>query len=286
MSSPMDVRDAVTGVGVDTPGAAGLAPPPRLDVALREDIRTLLRRRPLKAFLALELAAAAVLVLRRGEALLATIGVVWLGLVCVAFLAWWAGRHPGAVQTTDPVPAPAARARAALVGAVGLLIAGLGAWPVGGVLVGLAALGWVVAGRRGEEGIDGPGVRQLLRDPRPFVPLLLLVGLTRVLFGGLEPVGLIAGLASGVVQQVAYLVGLFPPLEAARGRTDLAAVLAALAFGAVHLPFDLDPNGGDWLAAAANAVIFQASVGMVACLAFVRHRAAVPIGLAHGLAIA
>jgi hypothetical protein len=147
-------------------------------------------------------------------------------------------------------------------------------------------LAWLVAGRRGEEGTDGPGVRQLLRDPRPFVPLLLLVGLTRVLFGGLEPVGLMAGLVSGVVQQVAYLVGLFALLEAARRHTDVAAVVAALAFGAVHLPFDLEPNGGDWLAAAANAVIVQVSVGMVACLAYVRHRAAVPVGLAHGLAIA
>jgi hypothetical protein len=125
-----------------------------------------------------------------------------------------------------------------------------------------------------------------MRDPWPFVPLLLLVGLTRFLFGGVTPVGLVAGLLSGVMQQVAYLVGLFAPLEALRGRTDIAAVTAALVFGAVHLPFDLEPNGGDWLAATANAIVVQASVGLVAVLAFVRHRAAVPIGVAHGLAIA
>jgi hypothetical protein len=118
------------------------------------------------------------------------------------------------------------------------------------------------------------------------VPLLLLIGVTRVLYGGVAPVGLAAGLLSGVIQQVSYLVGLFAPLEARYRRTDGAAVVAALVFGAVHLPFNLEPNGGDWVAAAANAVVFQASVGLIACLALVRHRAAVPIGLAHGLAIA
>jgi hypothetical protein len=56
-------------------------------------------------------------------------------------------------------------------------------------------------------------------------------------------------------------------------------------FGLVHVPFNLAPNGGDLLAAAANAVFFQASVGLIACLAYVRHRAVVPIGVAHALAI-
>ena len=117
------------------------------------------------------------------------------------------------------------------------------------------------------------------------MPLLLLVGLTRALFAPVDPVGLVAALVSGGVQQVAYR----GPLRPARGRPRSQRCrrsLAALLFGAVHLPFDIEPNGGDWLAAAANAVVFQASVGLVAALAFVRHRAAVPIGVAHGLAIA
>lgn len=260
----------------------------RLDRELLTDLRRVAKSRALIGFLVLDIVAAAVLVLRRGEALLATVAVVWAGLLCVAFMAWWAGRHRLAVQEADEVPAPAMRAAAALVGALGLLIAGLGAWQLGAPVFVVGLLAWVLVGfvARRSGGPRGAGWRQLARDPRPFVPLLLLVGLTRVLFAPVEPVGLVAALVSGIVQQVAYLVGLFGPLEAVRGRSDVAAVLAALVFGAVHLPFDVAPNGGDQLAAAANAVVFQASVGLVATLAFVRHRAAVPIGLAHGLAIA
>ena len=66
----------------------------------------------------------------------------------------------------------------------------------------------------------------------------------------------------------------------------MAAVASALVFAALHVPVVLEANGGDVLASFANAVLFQASVGLVACLAFVRHRAAVPIGVAHAMAIA
>jgi hypothetical protein len=220
--------------------------------------------------------------------LVATVALVWAGFLCVAFLAWWAGRDVHARMLADPVPRPAWRSTAAVAGASGLLLLGLGAWPVGALILVTALVAWfgvgLVASRAGAPA--GVGWRQLLRDPRPFVPLLLLVGVTRFLFGGITPVGLVAGLLSGVIQQVSYLAGMFAPFEATLRRTDAAAVLAALAFGAVHLPFNLEPNGGDWVAAVANAVVFQASVGLIACLAFVRHRAALPIGLAHGLAIA
>ena len=67
---------------------------------------------------------------------------------------------------------------------------------------------------------------------------------------------------------------------------DRAAVLCALIFGAIHVPMNLVANGDDWLAALANAVFYQSTVGLIACLAFMRHRAPVPIGIAHGLAIA
>lgn len=242
----------------------------------------------LLGFLALEVVAAIVLVLRRGEGLAVTVALVWAGCLCVAFLAWWAGRDRHARMAPDPVPLPRWRVAAALCGSLGLLLLALGVWWAGGPLLAAGLVSWLAVGlvaqRRGQPG--GAGARQLLRDPRPFLPLLLLVGVTRLLFGGVAPIGLVAGLLSGVIQQVSYLVGLFVPLEAGARRTDLAAVGAALLFAAVHLPFNVEPNGGDWLAAAANAVIFQASVGLIACLAFVRHRAALPIGLAHGLAIA
>ena len=114
----------------------------------------------------------------------------------------------------------------------------------------------------------------------------------RLLIGGPGYVVAAAlALPSGIGQQVLYLLGLFAPLEAARGRTDLVAVasallFAALLFAALHVPFVMEINGNDLVASLANVVIFQASVGLIACLAFVRHRAAVPIGMAHGLAIA
>ena len=97
-------------------------------------------------FLGLDIVAAAVLVLRRGDALLATVAVVWAGLLCAAFMAWWAGRHRLAVQVADEVPAPAMRAGAAIVGALGLLIAGLGPWQLGAPLFVVGLFVWVLAG--------------------------------------------------------------------------------------------------------------------------------------------
>jgi hypothetical protein len=49
---------------------------------------------------------------------------------------------------------------------------------------------------------------------------------------------------------------------------------------------NLPQAGGDLFLAAANAVVFQVTVGAIACLGYVRHRAAVPLGVAHSLAIA
>lgn len=60
---------------------------------------------------------------------------------------------------------------------------------------------------------------------------------------------------------------------------------SALIFAALHVPQNMAANEGDVLAAIANAVLFQASVGLVACLAYTRHRAVVPLGVAHAIAI-
>ena len=160
---------------------------PRLDGALLADLRLVARSSVLRAFLVLELVAASILVLRRGDALLPTIAVVWVGLLCVGFAAWWAGRHRLAITVPDPVPAASGRARAALVGSLGLLAAGIGAWAIGVVLFIVALSGWFLLGGSGKGIGTAIGWRQLLRDPRPFVPLLLLVGVTRFLLAGVTP---------------------------------------------------------------------------------------------------
>ena len=127
----------------------------------------------------------------------------------------------------------------------------------------------------------------LCRSPRPFGPLLLLVVLPRMLLAGLTGIGpLIAGLTSGVIQQLLFLPMVFASMEAVVGRRDAAAVLSALVFASIHVPMNLAANGDDWVAALANAVFYQASVGLIVCMAYTRHRAALPLGLAHGLAIA
>lgn len=156
---------------------------------------------------------------------------------------------------------------------------------IGFVLVTCGLGGWLWSAFRSG---GWRGARALLtRDPRPFVPLLLLIAIPKLAFAG--PGFLVAGmlaLPSGIGQQLLYLVGLYAPLEAMQGRADRAAVTAALIFGFIHVPLVIDANHGDLVAAMANAVLFQASVGLIACLAYQRHRAAVPIGVAHALAIA
>jgi hypothetical protein len=146
-------------------------------------------------------------------------------------------------------------------------------------------VGWITAAAR-----PGSAVRLravLTRDPRPFVPLLLLIAIPRFLVQG--PGYLVeipVALPSGVGQQLLLLVGLFAALEAVTGRADVAAVASALVFGFLHVPFNLPANGGDWVAASANAIFYQATVGIICCLAFVRHRAPLSTGFAHALAIA
>ncbi|MFV2064765.1 MAG: type II CAAX prenyl endopeptidase Rce1 family protein [Chloroflexota bacterium] len=255
----------------------------RLDRALLNDARTVFRSRPLLFFFALELLAGGVFVMRRGEQTATTVLLIWLGMLILAFFAWWAGRHRLAHPQPDPVPGATARAVFALIGVAGMMLFGL-SMAVGFVLITSGIGGWLWAAWRGG-GLAGLRER-LLRDPRPFVPLFLLIGLPRLLIGGpAYLVGAAVALPSGIGQQVLFLLGLFVPLEALRQRSDVAAVLAALLFALLHVPFVIEANDGDLLASLANVVLFQASVGLIACLAFVRHRAAAPIGVAHALAI-
>jgi hypothetical protein len=264
-----------------------LAPPLRLDRALAVDLQAATRRPVILAFLALEVAAGAFIVARRGGPGAESVGFVWLGLGVVAFLAWWSGRHRRAVERPDPVGRAGGRLLSALVGVAGI---GLVTWGLSaslGVAMVLAAIvGWLVFAVLGRNAGDHLPA-QLLRDPRPFVPLLLLMGVPRAIASGpIYAVQAIVALPSGISQQLALLLGFFAPLEAVLRRTDLAAVISALAFGALHVPMNLPQAGGDVLLATANAMVFQATVGAIACLGYVRHRAAVPLGVAHALAIA
>ena len=254
------------------------AGPPRLDQELLAGLRAALRSLPILAFLALELVAGALFVARRGSETVSTVALIWAGMLVLAFFAWWAGRHRLAVSMPDPLPGAPGRVLFAVVGVAGMLLIGYGLHVSLGVILLFGGIGgWVwVAWRAG--GFGGLAER-LVRTPRPFIPMLLLLALPRLLLGGpLSCVGVVLALPSGIGQQLFYLLGLFAPLEAFSRRPAAAAVIAALLFAALHVPLTLRANGDDWLAAVANAVLYQASVGLIACLAFTRHRAAVPKG--------
>ncbi|MFN8621522.1 MAG: hypothetical protein U0869_12330 [Chloroflexota bacterium] len=261
-------------------------PPLRLDHELVRDLLRALASPAIVAFLLLQVTAAVLFVVRRGPATLQTILLVWTGLAFVGFICWWAGRHRLAHAEPDPVPMARARLVAGLTVAAGLAIGTYGISSGASGLVTLAGIvAWLVLAIRAGSGPDL--ARMLRRSWRPFGPLLILVVVPRVALTGLvAPAGLVAGLGSGVVQELLYLPLLFASLEAVLGRRDVAAVVAALVFASIHVPMNLGPAGGDWLAAAANAVFCQAAVGLIVAMAFSRHRAALPLGIAHGLTIA
>ena len=235
------------------------------------------------AYLGLQVVAAVALVWRTGEDAAGTVLLVWAGMAALAFFAWWAGRHRLAHPEPDPVPAAGARSVFALIGVAGMLVA---PWLLGlGVVLFACGLGgWLWAAWRSGGFVD---VRQrLTRDARPFLPMLLLIAVPRLLFGG--PVylaGALLALPSGIGQQLLYLIGLYGPVEASGIRRSLAAVASALIFAAVHVPILLPSQDGDLVATLANAVLFQSAVGLIAVLAYTRHRAVLPIGVAHALAI-
>ena len=257
----------------------------RLDRALKKDMATALRSGPIRLYLVLQLVAGLVFVVRRGSDTASMVVLIWIGALLLAFAAWWAGRHPRAHPRPDPVPSAGPRVVFALLGVMGMTMTGFGLGsPVGLVLVAMGTGGWLWTAWRSS---GGTGLRErLTRDPRPFIPLLVLIGLPRLLVGGpAYLVGAALALPSGIGQQLLYLLGLFAPLEAVSRRPAAAAVASALLFALVHVPMVIEDNHGDLVAAMANVVIFQSSVGLAACLAYQRHRAVVPIGVAHALAI-
>jgi hypothetical protein len=268
------------------PAIAPPLPPLRLDHELLRDLRRAVASPAIVGFLLLQLVAAAVFVARRGPATAQTIALVWTGLAFVAFICWWAGRHRLGHPEPDAIPRPRPRLVAALAVAGGLALGTYDIQRGASAAIVLGAIGaWLwLAWRDG----SAPGLgRMLRRSWRPFGPLLILVVVPRVALTGLvAPAGLVAGLGSGVVQELLYLPLLFASLEAVVGRRDVAAVVAALVFAGIHVPMNLAAADGDWLAAAANAVFYQALVGLIVAMAFTRHRAALPLGIAHGLTIA
>lgn len=265
-----------------------LAPLPglRLDRALVADLRAALSSHWILGFLALQAVAGLVLVARRGPALTSTVVLVWLGLAFVAFIAWWAGRHRLAQPEPGPVPRATGRLLASLAIVVGLALGTYGVHMGLSALVTLGGVGtWLALAVRRD---SGPGLARMLRRSwRPFGPLLVLaVGPRLLVLGPATIVTVPWAMVSGIVQQLLYLPMLFASLEAVVRPRSAAAVIAAFLFGAIHVPMNLAAHDGDPVAALANAVVLQAAVGLVACLAFARHRAALPIGVAHGLTIA
>jgi hypothetical protein len=199
--------------------------------------------------------------------------------------AWLAGRHPDAHPEPDPVRAP----RTEMV-AVGIVFIGVVVWSVGDgsvgyrlVQVGLA--GWAIVAILARYRLRD--FAWLIRTWQPYLPLLLAVALPKLVLIGVDLVPrTLAGLTSGIIQQLLLQVGLTARLEAVTGRGDVAAVVAALGFGLVHVPLDLGQAGGDWSLAFANAVILQSVVGLVCCLAYQRHRAPLGLGFGHALLMA
>jgi hypothetical protein len=257
----------------------------RLDQALITDLRQAWRSRSIRLYLALQLAAGVLWVSRRGSDTISTVVLIWLGMLVLAFMAWWAGRHPRAHPEPDPLPNAGPRAIFALVTVLGMAVWGFRlSVAVGLVLVACGIGGWLWSAWR--TGGNGSLRERLTRDPRPFVPMLLLIAVPRLLLSGpAYLLGATMALPSGIGQQLLYLLGLYAPLEAVSRHAATAAVVSALLFALLHIPLVLDANHDDLLAAIGNVVLFQSSVGLIACLAYQRHRAVVPIGVAHALAI-
>jgi hypothetical protein len=260
-------------------------PTPGLLEHATADLRAAAGSGPYRLFVLGWLAAAAVIVARRGPSITEPLAVLAGALLVFGALAWMANRSPRVHSEPDPVRDPRREALA-----VGIAVVGATAWAFGAIVPGMVlvvagVIGWlvvVVAARP-----PASDARWLSRSWLPFIPLLAVIALPKALtIGvGLVPQTLIA-IPSGILQQVLLQVGMTARTEAIVGRRDLAAVVAALGFGLVHIPLNLPQAEGDWLVAAANAMVLQAGIGLVACGAYLRHRAPLPLGTAHAMLMA
>lgn len=217
--------------------------------------------------------------------MLPSLAILAGGGLLFGFAAWFAGRHPLAHSAPDPVRAPVPEFVAVAVAFAGIAIWFFGAGEVGYPLARLGLVGWaivVVLARYRPRDFGW-----LLRTWQPYLPLFLALALPKLVLFGLDAVPrTLAGLSSGVIQQLLLQVGLTARLEAVTKRQDAAAVLAALGFGLIHVPLDLSQAGGDWSIAFANAVVLQSVIGLVFCLSYQRHRAPLGLGFGHALLMA
>jgi hypothetical protein len=212
--------------------------------------------------------------------MLELLAVIYGGGAVYGFFAWFSGRISAARPEPDPVRAPRREALA-----VGVVYVGTAVWLVdrgwtGLILTAVGAIAWlVIAATSGYRRSDFAWV---MRSGLPFAPILLAIAVPKLLLGAALVVGTLANLASGVVQQLMLQLGLTARIEALVG-TRPAVVLAAIAFGALHAPLNLGQAGGDWPIALANGIVLQGTIGLVFCLAFVRHRAPLWLGLGHAM---
>jgi hypothetical protein len=256
-----------------------------LEQSLTREIARGLASWPGLLFVAIELAAASFLLLRRGPGMLPLLLLTAAGVAFYGLLGWLAGRHPLAHSSPDPVRSPRLEALAIGVAYVGLLGWMFAVLPVGMHLFLGGIVGWlavvVVAGYRARD------FGWLVRSWRPFVPLFVGVTAPKLFMAGpglLAP--LTGALPSGLVQQVLLQLGLTARAEALLSRREVAALAAALAFGLIHTPLNLPAAAGDWSIALANALVLQTPIGLAFCLAYQRHRAPLALGTVHALVMA
>jgi hypothetical protein len=257
----------------------------RIDRALVRDVAHALRSPAAWLFIVVIGAAAVVQVVRGGPERLPLLLIITGGCLAYGVVAWFAGRDPTAHPAPDRVPRPRAELAAILVGYVALVLVmfRFGAPAATLFVAGLAA--WVLVVVRA--GIRPADLGSLLRGWRPFTALLIAAALPKLLFLGPSLLGgLPLALPSGIFQQVALQVGLTDRLEAVLRSPGAGAVAAALLFGFAHTPIDLAKADGDVLLALSSAVCLQAQIGLVFCIAHIRHRAPVALGVAHAIVIA
>jgi hypothetical protein len=257
----------------------------RIDRALLADAARALRSIPFLGFLAVLALAGVVQIVRGGPERLPLLATIWSGCLAYAVIAWFAGRDPTAHARADVVRAPRAELVAVLVAYVGLagVLNGMGAPFAICFVAGVA--GWAAVSIRA--GYDASDFAWLIRGWRPLAALLVAVAVPKLLFLGPGVIyGMPIALPSGIFQQVGLLIGLVARLEAVIGRPDAAAVVGALLFGLAHTGMNLGYAGGDPVLAVSSSIVLQGTIALVFCLAFLRHRAALPLGVAHAIVIA